>query len=329
MPLYRKILSHALAFSWQNKYLWFFGLFAAVVGSGGYEIIGQSLSSSSVTIELLDSLMSAGAFNADFFHNLTKVAMEKPLVLLAMFAMFSIIAAAVVFVFWLATVSQAAVVNNYVLFAGDKEHSFQTGLKAGFKYFWKVFFLNVIEKLVILLVLMIVNLPLIFTVFYTKNPFTSGSYVMLFVLFVPLLLVFSLLVKYAISYVVIKNETLAMSLKRSFQLFKDNWIISIEMACLMFVISFIYAVLIMILISAYVLPFSFIVGLAGLSFGPIISLVIIFLLALVGIIFLVASGSFMSILQISAWTDLFVELTGRGAESKVQRLFGSLIKKAR
>lgn len=329
MPLYRKILSHALAFSWQNKYLWFFGLFAAIVGSGGYEIIGQSLSSSSVAIETLDGVISAGALNADFFHNLTKIAMEQPLVLLAMFAMFSIIAAAVIFVFWLATVSQAAVVNNYVLFSVDKEHSFQTGLKAGFKYFWKVFFLNVIEKLVVLLVLMIVNLPLIFTIFYTRNPFTSGSYVLLFVLFVPLLLVFSLLVKYAISYVVIKNETLAMSLRRSWQLFKDNWIISIEMACLMFVISFIYAVLIMILISTYVLPFSFIVGLVGLSFGTVISFIVIFILALVGIIFLVASGSFMSILQISAWTGLYLEIAGRGAESKVQRLFGGLTKQAR
>lgn len=329
MPLYRKILNQAFAFSWQNKYLWFFGLFAALVGSGGYEIIGQSLSSSSVTVELLDNLVSAGAFDAGFFHNLTKIAMEKPLVLLAIFAMFSIIVAAVIFVFWLATVAQAAIVNNYVMFLGGKEHSFQSGLKAGFKYFWKVFFLNVLEKLVILLVLMIVNLPLIFSVFYTKNPFTSGGYVILYVLFVPLLLVFSLLVKYAISYVVIKNETLAFSLKRSWQLFKDNWVISIEMACLMFVISFVYAFIAMILISAYVLPFSFIVGLVGMAFGSFVGLVVVFLLALVGIVFLVISGSFMSILQISAWTGLYVEMTGRGAESKIQRLFGGLIKKTR
>lgn len=327
MPLYRKILSHAFSFSWQNKYLWFFGLFAAIVGSGGYEIVGQSLSSSSVTVETLNELMATGAFNANFFHNLTKVAMEKPLVLLAIFFMFSIIIAAVIFVLWLATVSQAAIVNNFSLFSVKKETTFQVGLKAGFKNFWKVFFLNLLEKIVILLVLMIVNLPLIFTIFYTKSPFTSVSYILLFVLFVPLLLILSLLVKYAIAYVVIKNETLPQSLKRAFQLFKDNWIISIEMACLMFVISFVFAILIIILISVYVLPFSFIVGMSGLSFGPVVSLVVIFLLALIGIIFLVIAGSFMSVFQISAWTDLFIEITGRGGESKFERLFSSVFKK--
>lgn len=327
MPLYRKILSRAFFASWQNKYLWFFGLFAAIVGSGGYEIIGQSLSSSSVSVEVINNLMSAGAFDPNFFHNLTKIAMEQPLSLLAIFAVFSIIITASIFILWLATVSQVAIVNNYTLITAGKSNSFQLGFSAGIKNFWSVFILNLVEKIVVLLVLLVVNLPLIFGLFFSRNIFTSVTYVALFVVLVPTLLVFSLLIKYAIAYVVIKNDTIFMSLRRAYQLFKDNWIVSFEMACLMFIVSFAFAFLIIILVSVYVLPFSFIVGLSGLSVGPLVSMLIIFVLAFVGLLFLATAGSFMSVLQISAWTDLFIEITGRGGESKIVRLFSKVLAK--
>jgi hypothetical protein len=40
MSLYRSILKRAWEISWKFKYLWFFGLFAALLGNGGeFEII--------------------------------------------------------------------------------------------------------------------------------------------------------------------------------------------------------------------------------------------------------------------------------------------------
>ena len=42
MSLYRKILKQALVLSWQNKYLWFFGLFATLfIDNSGFEFLLQ------------------------------------------------------------------------------------------------------------------------------------------------------------------------------------------------------------------------------------------------------------------------------------------------
>ncbi len=35
MTLYRDILGQSLKSAWHNKYLWFFGLFAALLGNAG------------------------------------------------------------------------------------------------------------------------------------------------------------------------------------------------------------------------------------------------------------------------------------------------------
>jgi hypothetical protein len=44
MTLYRSIFRQAWAITWQYKYLWFFGFFAALLGNGGeYEILSKGL----------------------------------------------------------------------------------------------------------------------------------------------------------------------------------------------------------------------------------------------------------------------------------------------
>lgn len=327
MPLYRKIFSRALAVSWQYKYLWFFGLFAAIIGSGGYEIVGQSLSSSPAFFEWINNLSQTGIFNSDIFGNLRKLAIEQPLNLSLMLLMYVFLAAAALFVLWLATVSQIAIVSNNLQILAGKAHTLQGGLSNGVKRFWPVFSMNVMEKIVVASVLFIVNLPLMFSAFTEISKAEMTAYIVIFIILVPALLIMSLIIKYAIAYIIIKNETFGQSLKRAWRLFADNWIISIEMALLLFFISFIFAFLVLISISVMVLPFLFLVNMTSIAFGAFASLIIVLISAIVALVFIVAASAFMTTFQIVCWTDLFIEIVGKGAESKLERIFSGLARK--
>ena len=77
MTLYRDILRQSLKSSWQHKYLWFFGLFALLIGGGGeLEVITRGFSRDAVggVFPGLDGLMSANFFSLKLFTGMAELA---------------------------------------------------------------------------------------------------------------------------------------------------------------------------------------------------------------------------------------------------------------
>ena len=66
MTLYRNIFSQSLKITWRYKYLWFFGLFSALLGNGGeIELLLRRFDG---TVEQglfpgLSNILSTGLFN--------------------------------------------------------------------------------------------------------------------------------------------------------------------------------------------------------------------------------------------------------------------------
>ncbi len=232
-----------------------------------------------------------------------------------------IILAAFLLLIWLAVISQIAIVSNsYKIIKSKKETAdlnLHTGVLAGTKSFWSTFWLNLISKVVINVLVFLVSLPLMF-VFWNKT-FSGSFYIVLFVILVPLAIAFSLMIKYAIAFVVLKKANFSLALKSAIRLFRENWIVSIEMAFLLFTISFFATLVILTASLVIAIPFfflavTFLSAFTSLAFWSVVILGIIVLT-----LFIIFCGSILSTFQIVAWTNLFNHL-GLGIESKIERL---------
>ncbi|MCU0679378.1 MAG: hypothetical protein MUC28_02955 [Planctomycetes bacterium] len=325
MTLYRDILAQGWRLTWRSKYLWFFGLFAALLGNGGeLEIIIRNFNSGFYSESLFPSLrgiVATGFFSWQTVENMGALLVNDPLTLLFILALFLAILFLAVFLLWLIMVAQAALVNNAAMHAAEKKHNFQDGLAVGRKKFWPVLGLNIIGKAVIYVLFLFVSVPALLSLGQTNFLPASLLFVISFLVFVPIAITVSFIVKYSIAYVVIKGNHLAEALKSGWQLFTANWLISLEMAFILFFINFAVAIAVVLCFLILAVPFLFLALLFAKA-GMVINFWLVItsaLLAYLAIIALVGSG--LAVFQISSWTALYIKLVSRGGVSKLVRVF--------
>jgi len=325
MAFYRTIVSQAWKSTWHNKYLWFFGLFAALLGNGGeLEIIFRGFDDnlSEGLIPSLWGLAQTGIFSKTALVNITHLAAKEPFSVIATLGVLFILLMLGIFVAWLAIVSQVGLVNNAARITTGKRHDIKDGIEAGIKRFWPIFGLNVILKGLIYLFFALLSIPVIASA--SKAYFSANSFlfVLAFLLFVPVAITLSFIVKYAICFSVIKGESFIKSIKLGWQLFAKNWIISIEMAFLLFFINFMVGICLVIFFLVMAVPFLFIL-IVFTKLALFVNFWFVVVSASIILIVVVAFvGSILAAFQISSWTGLFIELIGRGGMSKIARVFG-------
>ncbi len=328
MTLYRDILKRAVKSSWSNKYFWFFGLFAtfftssSLYGLFANVVKGEIASNPFPILSRLSTL-----FSLDTFGNIGVMMAEEPInVAIIILVYFSFIVL-FFFITWLSTISQGALVNNAALELTEKENNLKIGLNAGIEKFWPVFSLNIFLKTIFYLGFFLISIPFILGVFQKESLSDNLIFSIIFVFFVLLAIIFSFIIKYSIAYIILKKESFSGGLRKGWTLFKENWLISIEMAFLLFFIDFFVNIIIILLLTIVIVPFIFLaILLAG--WGSLFGFWLLMLIALILFVFIAAlSRAFITAFQIVSWTDLFVVLTGQGGMSKLERLTESLKRK--
>ncbi|MHB8903500.1 MAG: hypothetical protein ACYC40_00115 [Patescibacteria group bacterium] len=323
MLSYRNLLKQAWNITWKHKFLWFFGLFSTLLAAGGsieYKILNQNINQGLVN----GSLLGAGSFAQaiymikNFCLGFINLFTYDFLTILNTITILLICAALMVTLIWLAVSSQAALVISVkkILINNKKKENLLTvrdGLTAGHKKFWPVLGLNILIKIAVNAIIFITSLPLIFLVLKDSSLFMF-TYVLLFVIFLPVAISLSLVLKYAIAYSVLENENFIKSIEEGWKLFIKNWLVSLEMAVILFIINFFASLAILLAVTILFLPL-FIVG---LNFGFYWLIVLMVFLAL---IFVVLSGSALGTFQISTWTNLFIKLREGGFVAKLERIF--------
>ncbi|MEK7557669.1 MAG: hypothetical protein AAB530_00465 [Patescibacteria group bacterium] len=327
MSLYRNILKQSWQTTWRNKYLWFFGIFAVFLGNAGeYKILSYSLSGDNQSIlPAVDKIVQTGIFSKHAFDNIFGIMSQDFLLFSKIIAVFLVIGFLICFLVWLSVVSQSAIVNSAASVIKQKEHNFQKGMDSGIKNFWQIFALNIIANVAILLILVVISLPFLFG--QINIIVASLFYVILFIVFIPVAISLSLIIKYAIAFTVINKNNLFDAIKLGWKLFKDNWIVSLEMALILFFINFIVALLILFIILILVIPFlslGIIFSFFSSVLGVWITIISAFLTAL---LLIIICGSMLTVFQISAWTGLFIELIKNGGTAKIVRMLSGVIKK--
>jgi hypothetical protein len=333
MSLYRKIFKKTLTLTWRNKYLWFFGLFAALLGGvGKYEISMNKLNGDwqDGVFPGVAKFLNSGALSGLTFSNFLQAFQQDPLSVVIILVLFLILAILFIFMLWLSVVSQAGLINNSAeAIQSNKKYSslgIKDGVRAGIKYFWPVLGWNLIIKTFIYASFAIILLPIVYLFVDGGTSLHGIAYVVLFIIFIPVSLVLSLLLKYAVCYVVLQGKSFVDSIQESWRLFVNNWLISLEMGFILFAIQFFLTFALLLLILAIGIPFLFLAILFGGLATPV-SWVIISVYIFSAIALSILTGAVFTTFQISSWTALFLELTkNKGILSKLARLFPGLAK---
>lgn len=337
MFLYRDILKKSLAITLDHKYLWFFGIFAALLGG-----VGQySMSFSQMPESWSSNFFSAfaiffnGAANGQsIFQNLAILFQRDPISMIILTAFILIIIVVFLFFLWLAVVSQAGLINNSAKIIendGKKDKTtIKEGLAVGLKKFWPILGFNVIATSLTCFFAALVGLPL---VFLTPQ---SGLdvfllYVLLFVLFIPLALIVSFLINYSICFSVIKKHKFVDSFISAFRLFEKYWLVSLEMALILFMIDFLVVVVLGISFLVLAIPYIFAAKVLSLivyiAIGVDFSQWAMMAGVLISLVIVVLAGAAVTCFKTVAWTDIFIHLVDKkGGMSKIARIAASLKK---
>lgn len=319
---YRLIIKQALNLAWRYKYLWIFGLFASIVAAGGsfeYQLLSGGLSGGVTQNSyhylniMLNGLESLGVFLTGLMNLFT----YDILTIINTLTALLIVLALVIFFIWISVSSQGALVEASKNILSSRKKIVELNLKdlisTGHKNFWQILGLNILFKAAVLIMLSIISLPLlVLAVKYSVS--LTFIYTLAFVILVPLSIALSLILKYAIAYKVLEDESFENSIIQAWHMFKKNWLVSIEMGIILFFITFIIGFLLLIAMSIIVLPYF----IFAINYS-ILWLIIV--LALVALLLILSVGSFLTTFQMAAWTDIYLELKKGNGQAKLERIF--------
>lgn len=329
MFLYRDIFKQSLKVSLRYKHLWFFGLFATLIGGTGKYNMPFSRMSEDWNNNFFASfanLAKDGELLQSIFINL-KLLFAQDIVSAYIYTVFGLIFVALFFFLtWLAVVSQVGLINNASEIFDKKSKvkpTIKKGISVGVKNFWPVLGLNLFINALIVFLAALIGLPLIF-ITPESSTFVSLLYLVLFIVFIPMALIFSFLLKYAVCFIVIKGDKFVDAIVRAWKLFLKNWLISVEMALMVFLFEIVFIMVLVLLILILAIPYLFFAFGVSYLISQNIFLMLFYFGIFLSIMLIVWVGSFITCFKFTAWTNLFVHLTTKGGLSKIVRMAGKL-----
>ena len=116
------------------------------------------------------------------------------------------------------------------------------------------------------------------------------------------------------------------SIVAGWKLFRDNWLVSLEMTFILFAISIIGSLAIILAVMIMAIPVA-LLYILSVVFGSFpIFLAVLVLGVLISIAVVVIGGSILTVVQTTAWVSLFTQLIGNKApSSKLERVFGNIM----
>ncbi len=312
MKTYKQILLQGAKITWQKKYLWFFGVFAVLFSATGYEaLIGSDIKEKS---NFLSSLWQMDLFS---IANWGKRFIEDPLVTIMIIVFWLFVLLMFLFVIWLSNVSRIAIVKNVYRIKQEESNNLEMGIKSGIKYFWPVLFLNFVFIAFVSVVVTVIYSPLILI---GNEALSFMFFSVVFVFLILFILILSFIVKFATAFIVIKGNKIKDAIINAFKLFFSNWLVSLEMAFILFFINIAAAIVLFISVATFGLPSLWLIDFVGNSmpafaFWMFVS-VMVFIFG-----FVLLFGTMFSTFQISTWTSLYLELITEGKKSKLVSMF--------
>ena len=320
--LYRNIIAKAWETTKRYKFLWLFGFFAAFLGNAAeYKSLFKQLDNIKNNPDVYFNFSYYLTFWVELVQGLQQVTFINMLAL--MLLLFLVIIVVIVLI-WLAIISQTAIIRAASKFDEGKKTSLKDGFVGSTKYFWPVFGLNLLAKVIIFLLLSLLVTPLLVVLIAKGAKMAALLTLLTIVIFVPIAIIIGFVTKYAIAYIILKKQKYWEAFSNGWKLFANHWLVSIEMALIVLVINGVLAFLLALVSIIIVSPFI-LIGLTS-NMPEILYLLMGGSLGVVAIIFFFAAAVFAT-WQNTAWTLLFIKLEKGGVFPKIVRWIASKIAK--
>lgn len=313
---YRDTIKKAIQITKSYKHLWILGFFAALLGNGGELefILSQfnKLSSGTMRISqgIIASFGTGGSNVIKLIGNLIVLA-HNNLGLIIVFG-------AVLFLFvWLAVSSQGALIRAVAVAGGMGQSNLREHFFKGSSSFFPLLGILLATRIGAFFVVAVIGIPIASLLIYFIDPQLAGVLV-LFTLGIPSLIIASLISKYAICFHMLERKTWGQSILSAFKLFADNWLVSIELAVILFVINILMGAGIILLILVLSVPFI----LAGVMFQSNyqdIAITTLWVGQIIAFILLLLFGSILACFQYACWTELYLKIRKHKHLSKIVR----------
>lgn len=321
LPLYRQVLSDAWTLTLTHRHLWVFGFFATFIGFGGvseimlgaYNRIAEALPSS-VALQEAPWMIVPGLPTLRALINLS----PSPLISIGFFTIVSLLL--FVLFAWVISVAIGALLNGISQIERGGRPTFAQNLRAGSDTMPRVLVINLGAKLLIGLTLLITGANLLHMLI-DKTAISALFFVGTYILFTLLAVVISLVSVYATNSTVVSNLPVVPAVFDAWQTAKKHWLISFEMIVILLLVNIGMGLGALLLAMIVSVPLIFLFLVAAVIQSSMLMAVIISITLLVLLAVLVVAASFLTTFQASAWTLLWIKLTGRQKHHpKIMRL---------
>lgn len=294
-PIYRPLLHDAWKITWERKSLWVFGLFAAVISSGGVIDVAisglrQATASGNLLEHLIDRSFIGYAYISQFLLQLQKINQSQFIITLVLITLLGVglICAGII--------SQAALIHG----AEDENKHPHLIRRHVIRHFWDVFLIDAATKILSLLLIVLTTLPIFF---YLSQATTFASNVLFvhFLIFIPVIIVLHILSMLSIVSVVDQNMHALPAIEQAIAIFKKHWLATIEYGFILFAIVFSSALLFIGLLSLLSVPYSLIYNLSLFSGSTILFILVNILFAFVVTAIFLCFGGIAVTFQYTAW----------------------------
>lgn len=316
-PTYRQALSFAWRHTFKHPFLWVYGLFAAILGQLGlFDLLSQLYWGVTHGVEVGALLTSNMRLAIDALRHLQSVAAPDSWLWLLWLVIFAL--GVMAFFIVAAVVSQGALIQSAAKSVARPE-SFQADAKAwhaGAGHFWRLFFLQILHKGFIFLSLLLAAGGALLTL-VADSVGSRVLFLFLFLLAVAFALLVSFLVSYAAGYIVVEDYTLPDALHGSLRLFREHWLVSLEVAT---VVGFANLAMAMVVVAGFFLlliPMSLFWFISALAASQGFFLVGMVLLVFLFACLLMLLSSLYTVFATTVWTYLFMKMHREGIKSRV------------
>ncbi len=288
---YINIVKRAFKLTWDYKFLWFFGLFIALMSGGS----GMNFGSFNLEQPPTSSQINTSVANFLTSFNPTTFIIIMLVILLLIFLALWV----------LSIISQSALISCADKLDKGEKTSVKDGLAIGKKYFWRILGISLLFGLTIFLSFMILGTP-VFLLFYFQ---LFGRAVLLLMLalliFVPEAIFLSLIFNYALRTIVLKDNKIIESMKTVYKLLINNFWQTVVIALIFIGINIAASIAIFIVIFLIAVPVVILVLLSKAVFGSIVFWICVTIAALLFIAVTLLIKTLLITFKYNLWTLTF------------------------
>ncbi|MDD5341902.1 MAG: hypothetical protein PHH01_00145 [Patescibacteria group bacterium] len=310
VSIYNDIIKKAWRIIWRNKFLWFFGLFLVWIGQEVETLIRNYYlqTEGSLSLDSWRELFKSGF--GGIFSDAWGLVSSTTLTAVVVMLVFVLL---LILVVWLTVISVGGIIHSTIQAENGKAVAYNQAFAIGQKHFWKNLIVYLLAKIADYIFLILTGLVASLVAFGVIGVVVS---VIMILLSFAVSLIIGFVAKYAACYVVARGQTLTEAVRSGWKLFIKNWLASIEMAVIIFVINFIVSLGLIIVLVIVSVPFLLLVvilsqGMAGASN------VLLYVLTAIILLVTVFVGSVLSSFQFSAWVLFFLKLDQGKKLSKI------------